>query len=315
MNKKNSKIISLIIFSLLISFLTYKICYFIAEKYFFDKFFYQKNTNYGYWIPNKKLSYQDFGDRAKDLLALDNKNLKADPYKYNIVVFGDSHLWGQGIKNEQRFAKLLEDKLNKFFPTKVYSFGKPGNDIIDYRNFLVKTQYYFTANLYIVLPVDNDALINSNHDDSTILSNCQKEFPKLNPIFTPKDYEKVSNQTSYLEEQISLSWQNQMNVCVVDKSLQFFPVNKTIFLIDKNYNRDNPHLKIYQQLIFQNGQYQISTEVGKFMNKYRNNFNKKVYSNFQVSHLDPHPNALANQMYADILFDEIITNSKWGFVE
>lgn len=57
------KIISVIFISVFFCFLSYRLCYFIAEKYFFDKFFYKKSTTHGYWLENKPPS--DYGDQAK----------------------------------------------------------------------------------------------------------------------------------------------------------------------------------------------------------------------------------------------------------
>ena len=309
------KIFFLFLTSIFICFLTYRFCYFIAEKYFFDKFFYQKSVIHGYFPSNNSTQFSDFGDRSKDLISLDNSKLKGDPKKYKIVIIGDSHVWGQGIRNEQRFAKLLKNKLNKIRPTEVFSLGKLGYNTLDYSQIMIKSSSFFSADLYIVLPVTNDAIINNENQNSPILLNCQKQFPDQTPLyFLQNDQLSNNNLQNYISDQINLSWQNPINTCVVNESLKLFPASKTIFLIDKNYNRDNQQFEIYQQLIYQNNKYQISTEVGKFMNNYKKYFKDNTYSNFEVSPSDPHPNTLANQMYTDILFDEIITNPQWNFI-
>ncbi|KKQ49358.1 MAG: hypothetical protein US68_C0016G0018, partial [Candidatus Shapirobacteria bacterium GW2011_GWE1_38_10] len=121
---KLSKTISLLFFSLLLSFLTYKL------------FFYQKSITHGYWIPSKHPTHDDFGHRAKDIYQLQSG--QPDPLKTNnsdifkIALYGDSYVWGQGIKNEQRFAKLLETKLNKIRPTKIISLAETGDNIFDH---------------------------------------------------------------------------------------------------------------------------------------------------------------------------------------
>lgn len=318
------KILTLTLFSTLICFLTYCLCYFIAEKYFFDKFFYQKSVAHGYYPPGAEIQYADFGNRSKDIISLYNHKLTNDPKVYNIAIIGDSHVWGQGIRNNQRFAYLLENKLNKIRPTKVYSFGKGGSNTLNYfRMYERILSSSISINTYIILPVSNDALINVgdkendvaganiDNQDDPILQDCQKLFPKQKTSIYPGNKNNPMNK--YIPESIGLSWKNPINACVVNESIKRLPSNNAIYLVDKDYLRENPELKEYQRLLSQNNKYQISTEVGKFMDKYKRYFNKNVYQNFNVSLSDPHPNALANQMYTDIIFAEITTNPKWNF--
>jgi hypothetical protein len=314
--KLTINIFFLALFSLLLCFFSYRFCYFIAEKYFFDKFFYQKSISHGYNPPNRQFNYLDYGNRAKDLMALENPSVKnvlgiSDDNYYRIVVIGDSHVWGSGIRNEQRFSKLLENKFNKIKPTKVYSYGKCGNNTLDYYDVYKQISSILTANLYIIVPVTNDAILLTDDLDNPITNLCQKENPNEKPIMNVGDDPG---------KMIDSSWINPINQCIVNKSLEFLPTNNAIYFIDKNYDNDNSQFKYYLQSLNKNNKYVLSTEVGKYMDKYKKYFdphnlsdNHNIYDNFSISRVEPHPNALANQMYADILFNEITTNSKWNF--
>jgi hypothetical protein len=104
-----------------------------AETYFFDKFIYDKNPRYGYFAQGTTTA--SFGKRAEELLHLEEfqNNQKqgttgvsgetADS-RYAVVVIGDSYVWGQGLRNEDRFAYILEKKLNTIIPSHVMSLGE-----------------------------------------------------------------------------------------------------------------------------------------------------------------------------------------------
>jgi hypothetical protein len=144
---------------------------------------------------------------------------------------------------------------------------------------------------------------------------CQTQFPQIKPITVPTqdDQLKQVNDT-YITNLIDNSWKNTVNTCIVDQSLKRLPTENAIYLIDKDYHRDNHQFDTYVSLMASNHKTIISTSIGQYMDRYSQYFNSDVYKNFIVSPSDPHPNALANQMYADILFAEITKNSKWGFV-
>ncbi|MFA5025583.1 MAG: SGNH/GDSL hydrolase family protein [Candidatus Shapirobacteria bacterium] len=305
---KTNKILTLFFFTMIICLTTYFICYFIAEKYFFDKFFYQKSISHGYVLSEENFNYATYGDRGKDLATLENPNqLKTEIFQdeFRIAIIGDSHVWGQGVKNNQRFAKLLHDKLNKIRSTRVFSYGKRGNNTLDYYNTYQNISNIVFANIYIIVPVTNDAILNKNNISHPFVTSCEKKFPKEKPLFFSENYP--------VNTIIDHSWINPINQCIVDSSLQSLPTSNAIYLIDKDYYRDNTQFNYYYQSLLKNNKTILSTSIGKFMDHYKKYFDDNVYKNFNLSPSDPHPNAIANQMYAEILFDEITTNPKWNF--
>lgn len=309
---KVTKIISLSTFSILFCFFTYKSCYFIAEKFFFDKFFYQKSLNYGYWIPGKILFYSDFGDRAKDLIALENlepdhkHNISkpTDNNTFKITIIGDSYVWGQGIKNNQRFAVILENKLNQIRPTKIYSLGDCGDNIFDdYEKYQLATTSAEKANLYIFGLVSNDLVFNpdaryhTNDNLSNVISQCN--FPAA---FYPANSSNFNHQL-FQALTLSISPQSQ-NYCAFQKIVPLFPTNSLF-------------VDLESLISYSNFQKQFSSTISDKLNAIypKPKFSLPSNQALHVSLKEYHPSVLANQIYADSLFDEITTNPKWGFVK
>lgn len=104
------------------------------------------------------------------------------------------------------------------------------------------------------------------------------------------------------------SWSNPINLCVLNNSLAKLPTeNGILFLADEYFNDDYIYKK-YRDYLIKNNKLIISAIKGRQMSNYSNYWTENVNENFKVSKKELHPNALANEMYADILFDEITIN-------
>lgn len=328
MNKLTTKLI-FGVFIIIICLTTLKLCYFVAENVFFDKFIFEKSISHGYWPINREnFSITHFGDRTKDLILLNanSQNIlgsTTDSF-YKIAVFGDSYTWGQGLKNSQRYIKLLEEKLNKIKPTKVYSFAMDGDSILDYYDSYQKFTKNNLADIYIFTIVYNDTLLKNHHSDyedstSNIVRYCQNRYPNqtMIQIFDYNEYlnqglnvEQINQKYLHLEEE---AWSNEINLCILNKSIQLLPTNKSLFFIAGDYLDDNSYIKLYKQILLDNNQAVIKSSSAKTNNIYSIYWRGDVYKNLSISKLETHPNAIANKLYAQLLFDEITTNSKWGF--
>jgi hypothetical protein len=330
-----TKKIFIIFVSLFLCFLTYKFCYFIAEKFFFDKFFYQKSITYGYWDISKKISLSDYGQRSQDILSLQSGNKilhESDNNSYIIAIIGDSYVWGTGIKNNQRFSIILEKRLNNIRPTKIITLAEMGDSIIDYYSNYIKLIQQAKPNLLIFTLVDNDALPKSKQplipETQQIIANCQKQFPQniltTNYNFTdnPEMYQMDSKAISQAYMNVGLEAnKNPTNQCVMEKTISQLPNDNAIYFIPVHYYaistdiNDYYHtyinyLEKYQKYIITSEKMANSQKYGKY---WKNGHD--AYQSFHVSQAEGHPNALANQMYADILYQEITTNPKWGFIK
>lgn len=320
------RIIFLILVSLVISFFTYIFCHFIAEKYFFDKLFYKKSSEYGYC---HSLNNKNCQERYQYNKLLNSKSLITQinsANNYKIVIMGDSYVLGVGIKNEQRFAKILEKKLNKIKPTKIITFSDTSMSPINYLNWYEQIKNTIKANLYIFALVSNDAYIRPDSngtpiDTDNIIHDCQNKFPNTSPVLDTSllfFYKGLNRDNNPNLEKIAAndfenSWSNPINLCVLNDSLAKLPTENGIFFLTDEYFNDDYIYNKYRDYLIKNSKQIISSTQGKQMLNYSNYWVKNVNENFQVSKKELHPNALANKMYADILFDEISTNKKWGF--
>jgi hypothetical protein len=305
MIKKIMGICILLLFTFLVGVSTYKFCYFIAEKYFFDKFFFNKSTAHGYWTINQS-RLSDFGDRSKDLAIILSDNIQTlgatDDGSYKIAIIGDSYVWGQGIRNDQRFVKILEQKLNRIRSTKIISLAESGDNIFDhYQKYLSAKKYYGSVNLFVFGLLYNDLLFNP---------------PDTSPYHTPEYLQSVSNFgctgpeifSSAKNENVYQTFDpNSLNYCSYKQIIKLFPKDNAIYLNlgDMTENSDWPNQQSFNQLIREDLNIFTPFSDKIMSNKHPNKYN--------VSIKDPHPSALANEIFADVLFKEITTNPKWDF--
>jgi lysophospholipase L1-like esterase len=306
---KKLKIFSLIFISLILTCIVCLFCRYIASHYFFDKFYFEKSFRYGYWIPNDKNPlYQNFGSRAKDIMDL-NKNISIpiDNKKYNIAIFGDSYVWGQGVLKNQRFPVLLEKQLNKIRPTKVYSFGNSGDNLFEnYMKYQMVLKNYGHMDLYIFQFFNNDLVFNTDKHYNTdqflteLTKNCSG-----NTIYDPEYNSNNPNQRDqFIESKKSSLDHNSVNYCAYKKLLPLLPKENTIY-IDFGNMIEN-----------WNVQTSFSTIIDADLNVIEPPYLPICQSNplvCYVSNNDSHPSAFIHQKYTDILFKEITSNQKWNF--
>jgi len=304
----------------------------LAEKFFFDKFFYYKSIKHGYWVPDKKISFADFGKRAKDLLqleqdygSLDTKEdilgVQDDTETYTIAIIGDSFVWGQGVRFEDTISQQLEKKMNQYRKTTVLSLGYSGDSVLDYIIRFNKIKQTYPVDLYIFVLVDNDLMLadynKKKYEQTTIYRDCQKRFPEQKPVYSllvkegdaQKNINGAAASDSYIKryvERREQSWQSELNLCILDQSLQALPTDNAIFFISQifdNYYKE--HLKMNDKKV-------LSSTDGRTLNEYERYW-EDPYKYLEVSQNDSHPSKIAHRMFADILSKEILTNPKWGW--
>jgi len=318
--KKNIKKF-LINFGLLLfsSFLSYKLSYFIGENYFFDKFFYKKSIKYGYGEINKNFNLKNYGKRSKDLLILENlaKNnifeqdeidkvlgIKNDNI-YRIAVIGDSVVWGVGLKNKERFVEILEKKLNKIYPTKVFSFSYSGDSIVDnYIKYILLKNFNYKIDLYIFGLVSNDLKFsNKARYDLSIFNKVTNDCS--NKDFYYWNLDDDENLSYLLTTKKSFS-DDFGNFCVLEKIADLLPKKRAIYF-DFSIDYGDKYLDIYRNIL---------KGKGLFIKKYIDESCDCERCNcYYVSEKERHPSAFANKKYAEFLYNEITTNSEYGFIE
>jgi hypothetical protein len=282
----------------------------------------------GFFLANNSFFHYQ---RVKDLMALhrqdseSNKILRSTSEKkdYVIAVIGDSFTYGMGIRNSQRFSVVLEKKLKKIKPTKVYSIALPGDNFLQYYTNYKLVEEYIKPDLYIITMVNNDFLINKysaeypsfKNNFDIISQNCGKELAKIEP---PIKIE-MSGQVNKYEYPAAT---NPTNICFVKTALSEFNQDKTLYF---NMIGFNPKSSWIEEDL---AKYEASINIKKIMVNYIkivNDFGGYVLNmflakdsnipkeKFLVSKNEGHYSAESNLFIADKLFEEITFNKKWGF--
>ena len=154
----------------------------VAGKYIvdnsFDLFVFQKSVEYGYFPFWRNVAPEEYGVRAADITALRNamKAFGESPEsespdaswlrnesegKYVVALIGDSFIWGQGLRNEERFAHLLSERLNSVRPTRVLSLANCGDNLMEnYLKYEAVDRIVPHIDLLVFGLVSNDLLVN-----------------------------------------------------------------------------------------------------------------------------------------------------------
>lgn len=309
--------------SLIAVLISYQAIYWIAENYFFDKFFYHKSIKHGYVLQNKDFYSKDFGERSEDNVELRNRvfNTSFNQNKvlgssntFNIAIIGDSLVWGVGIRDDQRFAKILEYKLDSIQPTNVLSFSNSGDNIFDHLIKYELVENSYDIDLYIFALVNNDLLLQLN--GKIIQSFYEKmiaQVPNLSNYFLDEvllcNDNYVSNEIynhisleKYLKA-MNDSFSNEYgNICLFRILAPKFPRNSIFFTFGENFD-EKKHVEKY---------YNYFKELNYFV---LSDSSFSSWKNYSVSYLEGHPGPEANKSFANILYEEITHNSKWNFTQ
>lgn len=333
----------IIVWGVVVSFVfSFWIAKYVSETYFFDQFVYQKKTEYGYWSQaHQQIDYSVFGERAADVLALKRRTdgslytnqmanqpalpdvlgKSTDDENFRVAIIGDSYVWGTGIKNQERMSHLLTNRLNYIRKTEVLSFSYPGSSILDYYLMYKDINKIYKIDLYIFVLVDNDALINDPNDynyrtrftmdmvnECTSKTRGSVEYSFLwNNDFTSEENLKGSeSRTTY--------WESPANECIVDSAVKRLPSERAIYFITDDYIGKSDKWKKYKDILNNNSVKYLDSIIGSQDKRYSKYWSGNPFSIFEVSEKEMHPNALANKMYADLLYDEIVKNPKYSFV-
>lgn len=331
---KYIKLVVLISIAVLSVYLSYRIAYYICETYFFDKVFYQKSVEFGYWIPGKKLLISDFGRRAYDVIPLFNASFvsripdwyrasvsdKALEHVFTVAIIGDSYVWGQGVHFSDSVSQVLERKLNTIRKTKVFAFAEEGDDVVEnYSKYVYLQDKHI--DLFVFVIVNNDVMLNierkySSDGDLKIYTTINDGCVRANNQETTGIY--FSDQKKgyrYYDQKIHESYANSANICVLNTVASLLPKEKAIYFDPDNYfTVQDKGMDVYLSALRQNNLYILSSAKGRSLTEYAPYF-RDPEKYFHVSQLEDHPSVLAHRMYADILFREITTNPRWELMQ
>lgn len=329
MNKKILKISSIIFFTILFSFGAYKVSYFIGETYFFDKIFYKKSVQHGYFEPQSQLNQltlkKPLRQRLADLNQLIYKQkqvlgITANNEKFTIAIVGDSMTYGLGVKKNETLVAVLEKKLNRIRPTKIYNYSQPGDDVINnYLKYKIAKENQ-NIDLFIISLVDNDLIFNNidrypqnENIYLEILSECGKK-PKF------FQYSNLDSGDEWIEKLYHPSFSEEhSNICFLKRIISRFDMSDTFFF---SFSHIPTQIEIDQKPINN-----ISLKIFEIFSKYNSiivgdnhgyildPYGDKGVEYIRISNSEGHPSNETHMGYAQVLFDEINTNQRWGFVE
>lgn len=320
----------LLLFSLCTTLTSVWFSFFLVETFFFDKLLYKKSPLYGYvnnqWESIKYKNNFWIEKRIRDLRVLVNQSgvqekvLGARTTKeiYKIALIGDSFAYGTGVRENQSFGRILEGKLNKIKPTKVYVLALPGDSIVEHHTKFLLTKNQINPDLYIYSMIDNDLIYDHDNkypNEGKIYDFLQLSCPKPefeHDYWIDEEWEKTLKNVyapSYSNEFANHCWVEiaVKNMVRENERVLFFStfssedLNQTArygLSVTKKLSRDLE--LVYIRLIENNG--------GVIVNRLDKPINK-----WSVSDKERHPSKEFHQLSAESLFQEITVNPQWRF--
>lgn len=269
-------------------------------KDLFDRVIYRKSPWHGYNPKSGLCPFWVNSDGYRDIEFYRKK-----PGEYLILVVGDSIVYGQGLLTSQRFSNKLEKMLNRIKPTRVFNLGECGTNI--YRHYLIAERFREKLNpdLVVMTFYNNDLLVGDEKHDfpQEINSNLRRYL--LRDFFNDpsKTGEEYYGRVLGTFDESTDNWQMLTYLLPrlqKEKAVYFFVT------YDEAKEFKEKILDTYE-LFRSSGLNAIHPRELLKSEKYR-----KI-SSFNISERELHPNALANQIFADRLYEEIITNPVYGF--
>lgn len=325
----NRKILAKIAFLVIAIFCSLAVCFYIGERFFFDKLFYKKSTLHGYlnrfefaqdkpdinWLDNIFLNL-----REKDLRLLLSGNLPAtkDPDTKTIVVIGDSYTYGVGVLPQERFSNLLAPILfNKYgIKAKIYNFSEPGNSIIDDYALYLLTLTQLKPDVIVIEIVTNDLLLNKpRYFYTQAIINELNQTCKM-PLFANQTDTTISllDYAKSEYESFSPKWRNR---CYLEQIAANFGADGRVMFF--GFSNGSVNFDCDWENAYPNGM--VITEYASIL-KYSGNtviLNKSTENiHASVSDLEGHPSRNKHRIFAEEQAKYIagrITEKDWNDIE
>lgn len=282
----------------------------LAERVFFDRFFYYKSVAHGYFVPGQSIHLAQFGQRSLGFRQLNGEEPGQCDLKPRLVLIGDSYLWGMGVRN----TETVTTQLSKLLPeVTVVSYAYPGATLADYIGFYEFAQSVSPNNYYIFLAVDNDILADSTtgfgqtavHDAE---QHCEAAYPDQSPVITPNwqqlAYSEAARLTHVATDE---SWRTPLNLCMAEAMLKNLASSTSSFLITDPYRETAGHYQKYVALL---DKARLPVWSIQELIAHQDTSEREL----QVSQAEIHPSRIAHQMYATVIAQEIKHTNWWKVV-
>lgn len=275
----------------------------LIRPLFFDKFIYEKDASYGYIPLDNEWKFRCSADFNPDGF----RDIEFYPKKddeFLILAVGDSLVYGLGLRIEDRFTNLLDMKLNRIRNTRVFNLGRCGENL--YRNYVTAEEYRKKLNpdLIIFSLYENDLLIKKDLSDFPYPADQDVHDQKIVYDASPRD-----TYPTYSQRVLGTFDENTVNYSMLLDLAPQMAKDKTLYYLLTYTAPDSIHHKLLN--VFNYYGYPIINNFDLYFDKYKKYSHKKY--GLQVSPREFHPNSLANQMFAERLYQEIMFNAKWGF--
>lgn len=273
----------------------------VIRPFFFDKFIYLRDPEYGYKIINGDICSADLNTDG----FRDKKFTLKEEDEFLILVIGDSIVYGKGLLVKDRFTNLLESKLNKIKKTRVFNLGKCGSNL--YQNYIREEKFRTKLNpdLIVFAVSDGDLLIDESLKDSPFSDN---EILGMKIVYNVKS----EGESAEYIKRVSASFdEDSVNYSMLLDIIPKMPEDKTLYYFLTYYKPAFMHHKIID--VFNRNNYYIIDNFILYLSKYGKY--AREGSGLIISRKETHPNFIANQMFAERLYQEITSNSRWGFVK
>jgi hypothetical protein len=310
------------------------VAFWLAEFIFYDRIFFQKSALHGYhyWFTHQdELEGHNYLERLllnhrlmdiNNLLVevenpvLNNSCRSLTPIQgrtythqkpLTIAIIGDSVAYGSGIRQSQRFGQILEQKINKIVPTKVYNLAEVGNGIADYYALYRLARDYLHPDLVVVTIIENDLEVlpsrypNSAATFQQLTAGCIGDPQAV--VLSP-----TTGWAETLSQHAKLFTSTQSNYCLLKQSADFFSNDPQLFFYSLyDFEMKNTcEVDEYSEACLHRF---IMSTYKKTLQQYGNTVEGHVIEQNKivtVSKLEGHPGAVTHMQYADELSSIIL---------
>lgn len=170
---------------------------------------------------------------------------------------------------------------------------------------------YFLPDLVIFALITNDIFIDNSNKDMAYIKQCLKSDKNIRSVYESDTEETITPKKA--SQILNEAWSNPINQCILSNTLINLPTDNVIYFLTQDEMNDSNQARSYKKYLVKYNKFVLTFNLGKNIPKYTKYWNDDLWNNFTISSIDGHSNSLANQMYTDIIFNEITSNLLWNF--
>jgi lysophospholipase L1-like esterase len=231
--------------------------------------------------------------------------------KYRIIVLGDSLTFGWGVNHEDTFENLLEEELNKKFPTEIINFGTGNYNTEQEVNIFVEKGLKYKPDKVILFYFINDAEITPKKSKlwflgySEFVSFYWSRINSLLGNYSPSANFKDYYSSLYGEE--ASGWLNAKKAMLELQDIcEKNNMELQVVLLPELHDVDN---QIFREVYEKVSLFLVENEIN-YINLADLFKDQENAIELWVSYDDAHPNKLAHKKIGESLIDFISAGEK-----